>query len=114
MKKIFMLSAFLLAVTISSTALAANWVKVDQSKYSDKYVDKASIKREGNGLRLNLKSVIKGFANAGNYEIYIYHYKVQSNKIYVLKEFVNQYTSNGKKVEHYSDALQTFVARNRQ
>ena len=102
MKKFFMLAVLLFTVTISSTALAATWVQINQSKYSDIYVDKSSIKRESNGICSNVKSVIKGFANAGNYEIYVYHYKTQNNKLYVLKEFVNQYTPDGKKVEHHS------------
>ena len=106
MKKKLMLMAFLFAVTVPLTALAAKWVPINSSKYFDIYVDKASIRRERTyspkGIFVNTKKVIKGFANAGNYEICSYHYKVADNKVYVLKEFLGQYTPNGKKVEHHS------------
>ena len=45
-KKISMLAAFLFAVMISSTALAANWTEIDVGEKDTKiYVDKNSIKR---------------------------------------------------------------------
>ena len=45
MKKFSMLMAFLFAVMISSTALAADWVQLDGDKDSKFYIDKSSIKR---------------------------------------------------------------------
>ena len=45
MKKISMLMAFLFAVMISSTALAADWVQLDSDNDSKFYIDKSSIKR---------------------------------------------------------------------
>lgn len=45
MKKFSVLVAFLCAVMISSTALAADWVKIDTKDDSTVYVDKSSIVR---------------------------------------------------------------------
>lgn len=45
MKKFSVLVAFLCAVMISSTALAADWVKIDTEDDSTVYVDKSSIIR---------------------------------------------------------------------
>ena len=57
MKKIFTLAAFVFAVMISSSALAADWVKV-QSENSDDfdvacYVDKNSIRHGINAKKYN-------------------------------------------------------------
>lgn len=46
MKKFFTLAAFIFAVMISSSALAATWTEIDTSDKTTKvYVDKSSIKR---------------------------------------------------------------------
>lgn len=45
MKKFSVLVAFICAVMISSTALAADWVKIDTGDDSTVYVDKSSIIR---------------------------------------------------------------------
>ncbi len=46
MKKFFTLAAFIFAVMISSSALAATWTEIDTSDKNTKvYVDKSSIKR---------------------------------------------------------------------
>ena len=57
MKKFSILAAFVFAVMISSTALAANWVVVETSNENDvvtkTYVDKDSIKRGIHSEKLN-------------------------------------------------------------
>ena len=46
MKKFFTIAAFLFAVMISSSALAANWTEIEvDDKITKVYVDKSSIKR---------------------------------------------------------------------
>ena len=45
MKKLFTLAAFVFVVTISSSALAANWVEVCSMYGVNIFVDKNSIKR---------------------------------------------------------------------
>ena len=45
MKKFSILAAFLCAVMISSTALAADWLQLDGDNNSKFYIDKSSIKR---------------------------------------------------------------------
>ena len=56
MKKLFTLAAFLFAVAISSSALAANWVYVttDEDAGYDVYVDKDSIRHGIHSTKCNI------------------------------------------------------------
>ena len=55
MKKFFTLAAFIFAVMISSSALAATWTEIETDEKGTKvYVDKSSIKRGVHSAALNV------------------------------------------------------------
>ena len=107
MKKFFVLAVFLFAVMISSTALAANWFLVNSGEYGDVYVDKDSIQYEStyspNGFRTDIKLIIKGFANAGDYEIWTHHYKEEDGILYYFPEFLSHYNPDGNEDNSHVD-----------
>ena len=107
MKNFLTATAFIFAVMISSTALAANWFLVYSGEYGDLYVDKDSIRHETtyspSGFRADIKLIIKGFANAGDYEIWTHHYKEEGGTFYYFPEFLDHYTPDGKKDNDHVD-----------
>ncbi|MBQ6296566.1 MAG: hypothetical protein IJK81_02605 [Selenomonadaceae bacterium] len=75
MKKLFTLAAFLFIIAISSSALAANWVRVARNDdyggktYVDYYVDKDSIRRATNSKFSQpnaVLAVVKQISNKGH------------------------------------------------
>ncbi|MBR6013263.1 MAG: hypothetical protein IK062_05725 [Selenomonadaceae bacterium] len=102
MKKSAFLMSFILAVLISSTAFAANWVEID--KFSENgvfittYVDKDSIKRGIESKQFNMSSK-DGFSANVRFEFN----SEKENKTATLTNYVGFIEKNGKKVYYCMD-----------
>lgn len=101
MKKFFMLAAFIFAVTISSTALAADWVLLDTTGDGDAklntYVDKDSIKR-------GIHSERYGISRDDGFSVHI-KMEFPAEKSLTMINLVGFYEDNGEKFYLYLDEL---------
>lgn len=90
MKKFSVLVAFLCAVMISSTALAADWLQLDGNNDSRFYIDKSSIKR-------GIQSKYYDFSRTDGYSAIVKMEFIVPNQTITLIDLVGFFEDNGVK-----------------
>lgn len=100
MKKFSVLAAFIFAVMISSTALAATWTKIDVGLDDTRvYVDKSSIKRGVHSAELGVDRS-DGFS--ANIKL---EFDVPGQKPFVMANAMGFFEDNGQKKKCYISVI---------